>query len=65
MLIYNELVHMWPEYTLELHRTCDELGVTFTDLNTVELKGWCYVDPAHMNDAGYEQMANHLAELWK
>jgi hypothetical protein len=62
-LVYRQFLEIWPQYTVDLREICRDVGVVFTDLNDVKLDGWCYVDPAHMTDNGYQLVAQHLGRL--
>ena len=55
------LTELWPRYVARLRLLCESEGIPFTDLNALELEGWCYVDRAHMTDHGYRQVAHRLA----
>ena len=38
------------------------IGVRFIDLNAVDYRGWCFLGPTHMTDAGQEVVAWEIAE---
>ena len=61
-IMKSTLVDLWSSYVDELQRVCADEGIVFVDLNSVEYKGWSYVDRVHMTDNGYRQIAERIAE---
>lgn len=55
------LAEQWPTYVARLQEICAAEGIGFVELDTVDLRGWSYVDRVHMTDIGYAQIAERLA----
>lgn len=51
-----------PQYTQALRQICSDLSVPFTDLNKMPYEGWCFIEYGHLNDEGYRQVGQYLAE---
>lgn len=61
----EELKQLWPAYAAGIQKICRDLQIDFADLNEMPFEGWCYVDPVHMTDNGYQQVAHFLAQRIK
>lgn len=52
---------LWPKYVDQLIDVCHGMGIDVIDLNKIQYPGWCFIDPVHMIDIGYEKVAEHIS----
>lgn len=61
LVLKQVLVKVWTRYVALLGEMCSRLGISFVDLNSVDLQGWSFVDRVHMTDFGNHQIATFVA----